>query len=160
MRRAPKKTDLNISDLRQCLRYDPSTGLLTRASSGKPAGFVGNRGYLRVKFQSREWLGHVLAWAYVHGYVPELEIDHINRNPADNSIGNLRLVTHVENMANRHIGPKFSPNNEPIPSGIYYNRRERRFKVGVYCSGKSKHVGTYTTLAEATLALSSFRYEA
>ena len=43
-----------------------------------------------------------VVYAFLHGSIPEgLEIDHIDRNPANNKPSNLRAVTHYENMQNR-----------------------------------------------------------
>lgn len=43
-----------------------------------------------------------MVWAWHYGEVPVgYEIDHINTNPFDNRIENLRLTTRSENIANR-----------------------------------------------------------
>ena len=44
---------------------------------------------------------HRLVWMVVHGEFPGDMIDHINGNPTDNRIENLRVVTHSVNMQNR-----------------------------------------------------------
>jgi HNH endonuclease len=45
-------------------------------------------------------LAHRLAWLYVHGIWPERKIDHINGNPCDNRLVNLRDVSQAQNMQN------------------------------------------------------------
>ena len=45
---------------------------------------------------------HRMVWAWHYGEVPiGYEIDHINTNPFDNRIENLRLTTRTENFANK-----------------------------------------------------------
>lgn len=44
---------------------------------------------------------HRLMWEVFYGKIPEgYEIDHIDRNPSNNALNNLRLVTHSENAKN------------------------------------------------------------
>jgi hypothetical protein len=52
--------------------------------------------------------GHRLVYSTFVGKIPyfdkkgkQLDIDHINQNKHDNSVGNLRLVTHSENCKNK-----------------------------------------------------------
>lgn len=44
---------------------------------------------------------HRAIWLLHHGEWPKHQIDHINRDPADNRIENLRDVTPLENVRNR-----------------------------------------------------------
>lgn len=148
-----KKTDLDIALLRKRMDYDPTTGILTWRDGGKVAGFVGNRGYLRVKFQRREWLAHVLAWAWAFGHVPKLQLDHINRVKTDNRLCNLRVVTPAQNMANRDVPKCTGPDGSPLPAGVQFNRLERKFKVTLRRNGRRLHLGTYPTANEAVQAL-------
>lgn len=58
------------------------------------------RGYLTGQLFGRAVLAHHIIWAFVHGYFPDGEIDHINGDTSDNSISNLRIVTRSENCRN------------------------------------------------------------
>lgn len=152
-----KKTALDIETLRLRLRYDADSGLLSWTKSGLRAGFVGNRGYVRVKFSGQEWLAHILAWALFYGVVPVLEIDHRNRDKADNRIKNLREVTRVENMANCGVVKRADPNGQVLPPGVIFNKRERRFKASSRHNGRRVHLGTFLTADEAIASLLSER---
>ena len=73
--------------------------------AGVSAGAVRPRdGYIQIAIRRKMYQAHRLAWLYVHGEWPRHQIDHINGNPADNRICNLRDVTQFENMQNLH-GP-------------------------------------------------------
>lgn len=44
---------------------------------------------------------HILKWVFFNGEIPEgYEIDHINGDKQDNTLSNLRCVTHFENCNN------------------------------------------------------------
>jgi hypothetical protein len=90
------------------LSYDPITGVFTwRESSsrgvriGSVAGNRTSRGYIRITISGKKYAAHRLAWLFVHGELPDAEIDHINLNPSCNKISNLRVATRSQNNANR-----------------------------------------------------------
>jgi hypothetical protein len=58
-------------------------------------------GYRTVNIMGLNYLAHRVVWSIVHGANPLHVIDHINGNRGDNRPGNLRDVTHAENMRNR-----------------------------------------------------------
>jgi hypothetical protein len=87
--------------LRQRLKYDPETGAIVCAKTGRTR--MANRaptGYLRGRVAGKLLYAHRVAWALHHGAWPEHNIDHVNRDKADNRIINLRDVPHTENMKN------------------------------------------------------------
>ena len=43
---------------------------------------------------------HAAVWAWHNGHFPSMQIDHLNGNPTDNRIGNLREVSGSENNLN------------------------------------------------------------
>ncbi len=54
--------------------------------------------------------------------MPGRDIDHINRDPADNRRGNLRVVTHAQNLMNS--GPRKGKQYK----GVYYRPKSKRFR--------------------------------
>lgn len=99
--------------LRELFDYNPETGRWTnntnrgtRARVGQPAGSLRKDGYVRIMINGYKYYAHRLAWAYVYGDYPEGEqpyIDHINGNPSDNRIINLKASSDGENMKNKKI---------------------------------------------------------
>lgn len=89
---------------------------------------------------------HRLAWLYVHGEWPDGELDHIDRNPGNNAIANLRLASTGQNGAN--TGPRLS--NSSGCKGISPTRVHRSkpwfARVG------SQFLGYFATAEEAARA--------
>lgn len=94
--------------LKELLHYDNATGVFTRkmwrggtSRAGSVAGAShGKSGYLQMSIDGRLYFAHRLAWLYEYGRWPEHLIDHINGDPADNRIQNLRDVPQIKNMQN------------------------------------------------------------
>jgi|APSaa5957512535_1039671.scaffolds.fasta_scaffold34604_2 hypothetical protein len=71
------------------------------APKGKEVGAPEKFGHLVVQFSEKKYKVHRVIWIMHNGDIPEgVFIDHINRDPADNKIENLRLTTRSENNRN------------------------------------------------------------
>lgn len=157
-----KKSKKNISQdqLKKILSYDSKTGVFvwlfrpsdSRAnkifnsrSGGKIAGITCPRGYVYIKTRPfGMFSASRLAWLYTHGDWPKNEIDHINGNPSDNRIENLREATRSENGANRAI----HKNNKSGFKGVTKKRNKwtacvainkKRFRLGSFDSPEEAH---------------------
>lgn len=99
--------NLNASRLRELFDYDPTTGIFTyrvsckRMQAGSIAGNITPRGYVRICIENKKYQAHRLAWLHSTGEWPELLIDHIDGNPANNRLANLRLASSAQNNRNR-----------------------------------------------------------
>jgi hypothetical protein len=97
-------------ELHKLLEYNLETGeffwkisVAKKIKPGKKAGQVCKiHGYETIGIKGKNYKSHRLAWMYVYGKWPEIEIDHINRIKTDNRICNLRDVTRSINNLNRN----------------------------------------------------------
>lgn len=106
-------TKITFDRLRELLHYEPETGLFRWrvdkvssggqivARSGAIAGGLNSIGYWQLVIDRNHYLGHRLAWFYVHGEWPSHQIDHVNRDTSDNRISNLRAATHAQQRGNQ-----------------------------------------------------------
>ena len=146
---------LTAEQLRSILDYDPETGIFTwkvRTSTsvkvGDVAGCLGGGGYLLIQLQSRKYKAHRLAWLYMCGSWPKDQIDHINRDRADNRISNLREVSHKQNHQNRSK----PSNNTSGHSGVSWYRRDSKWQATITHNYKDIHLGCFATIEEAIAA--------
>lgn len=128
--------------------YDPETGLFTR-KVGKAAGRViqpSANGYVYLRLSRILRRAHRLAWLYVHGTLPNGEIDHINRQRSDNRIVNLREGSGFLNMHNQGL----RSSNTSGFKGVY--RAGNRWTAQINAYGKTYRLGTFASAVEAAAA--------
>ena len=141
--------------LKELFHYDPEIGTFTwlvrpcnSMQAGNAAGTYDKNGYLRILYKGKLYMGHWLAWLYVYGKWPDNEIDHINGNPSDNRISNLRDVTRKQNMENK----KIYKNNKSGISGINWHKKKQRWIVRIGHFGKRISVGQFVNIEDAIVA--------
>jgi hypothetical protein len=129
---------MNQSRLKELLDYDPDTGVFlwkNRASSnadkGSIAGYL-NHGYRYIGIGNKRYAAHRLAWMYVTGEFPKLQIDHIDGNKDNNSISNIRDCSQSDNAKNMRLR---LDNKTGIP-GIRWDSIKRSWLVRTYYDGK------------------------
>jgi hypothetical protein len=107
-------------------------------------------GYMQLGLHGKNYFIHRLAWFYVYGYFPEGDIDHINRERADNRIANLREVSRSCNVKN-------APVRKDCKSGIrgvvcMPVGRKKKWHARICVNKKIILLGYYKTKLEAALA--------
>ena len=98
-----RKPRPSIDAIKQRLRYEPETGeffWLDGPMAGLRAGTVQHNGYRAIKVCDRLLLEHRMAFAFVYGEWPPINVDHVNGDRADNRMANLRCSTKSENSRN------------------------------------------------------------
>jgi hypothetical protein len=140
------KTILTAERLKEVVTYDPDTGAFMwkhnkkgGVRAGDLAGYTDTTGYIQIRIDMRLYKAHRLAWLYVHGEWPSLHIDHINGNPHDNRIENLRLADDHQNCANS----KISKNNKSGLKGVSWSKAKRRWTAHICVRRKRMWLGYF-----------------
>ena len=149
-----------IEIIKDCLALDslsPSGLRWVRSDRNKPnsnvdqvAGYRNEQGYYKVQVLGREYPCHqIVLW--LNGIFPSegcTEVDHIDRNPSNNTLRNLRWADRSTNIKNRStIGVLGWPYISPAPpSG---KRAKAQYKHPR--TKKKVHVGTFDDPYEAHL---------
>jgi len=100
-------------DFNEILKYDGETGKLfwkvspsRKMKVGDEAGCFNPRGAVEIIFKGKQYRAHRVIWEMLHGKPPVGTIDHIDGNPSNNRIENLRDVSLSENRRNSKISKR------------------------------------------------------
>ena len=145
-----KKYSIDVEHISTRLSYNPETGDFVwlvnnkgHRRAGDKAGHKNRRGYWIVKVDQVGYPAHRLAWAMYHGRDTDLEIDHIDGNPLNNRIDNLREATRAQNARNKK------------GSGVRFDQGRWLARVGI--NYKTVYLGRYETKEEAVAAVNGAR---
>jgi len=75
-------------------------------------------------------------------------IDHIDNNPANNNVKNLRWCSQNDNSCNRGR----TKNNKSGFKGVCFDKPLKKYRASIKINGKIKHLGYYETAEEASKA--------
>lgn len=151
------KTDITAEYVREILDYDPETGVFIRKVRTAQCNQAGDRadklvtnplcyGYRDITIKGKKYRAHRIAWLHHYGEWPKLEIDHINGEPGDNRIANLRDVSPRVNKENIHKARKHGRSGY---LGAHWNSQMGKWQGRIAVHGKTKHLGFYEDPADA-----------
>ena len=149
---------LTQAELQSILNYDPETGIFTRIKSrmsnkvNKVVGTLNKQNRVQISINAKIYKAHRLAWLYVYGEWPQI-IDHINGNPADNRICNLRECTTQQNNYNA----KLSKRNTSGIKGVRFDKDRNKWEANLRINGKRTRIGRFNTLEDAKNAIENAR---
>jgi len=154
------KHTVDIDWLRERLEYVPiesGSSLVWKVANGS-AVHAGDRAGTYRKTNGRWEIclfgklmqSHRVVWALCHGYFPDCQIDHIDRNPSNNRIENLRLAkrNELDNGQNR----KLNSNNTSGHVGVSYHSASEKWYAQIQANKKHKFLGFFMTKEEAIAA--------
>jgi len=118
--------------------------------AGAPAGW-NDVVYKRVEINRRAYLVHRIIYMMHHGYMPQF-VDHVNGNPQDNRIVNLRAASRSDN--NRNSAPKRCASGV---KGVSFDNKRGKWKAQLCYEGKQNYLGLYETLEEAAQVVQAAR---
>jgi hypothetical protein len=151
-----------LVNLHDYFSYNPETGVVAwkiarnnRVKIDEEAGSLNTFGYRRVYLFGKCYYTHRLAWFLYYGDWPEELIDHINGDPSDNRISNLREASSVQNSLNR----KRSIRNTSGVKGITWHKRDKRWQAILERNNRTIFIGYFKSLLDAKRAVEKRRLE-
>lgn len=147
---------LTAERLRDLFFYDPDVGEFIRkrgvqgCMAGSVAGYIESRGYAKITIDGIAYRAHRLAWLYVYGEFPSMDLDHINWNKSDNRIENLRIVTCCENQQNAPI----RKDNTSGYRGVSFDKSKGKWAASIAHKGVEKKLGHFGSAEDAGLSYS------
>ena len=154
---------MSATAIARYFRYDPETGdfwWLDRTVGdfsrpkdlaswrtrclGRQIAFSDQRGYKFTRLFGRKYYAHRLAIALATGEWPQGVVDHINRNPSDNRLKNLRDVSQAVNCKNAGRAPKSASGYRGV-----YPTKKGTWAVQIWSGGKAISLGRFKELSDA-----------
>ena len=120
----------------------------SKAQIGHVAGGKNLNGYIVISIKCKIYCAHRLIWLWHYGYVPENDIDHINRDRSDNRIENLREVSRSCNT--RNTGNYIT--NKSGVKGVHWYKPQGKWAAQIGLNGKIVNIGYYTDFLDAVCA--------
>lgn len=128
--------------------YEEKRGLLTH-KNGRQVGTKDAYGYLVLGHKGKSYKVHRIIWEMLNGAIPAgMVIDHINQNPSDNRICNLRLATKSLNAFNC----KVRADNKHKMTGVSWKKDKKRYKAYITINQKQIHLGYFREVSQAIKA--------
>jgi len=120
----------------------------SQAKIGEVAGTYKKNKYSQVMIDGKHYKTHRVIWLWHHGYMPECELDHINKVKSDNRIENLREVSKQCNA--RNCGNP--DNNTSGVKGIHTHESWGDvWRAYIVVNKKMCHLGSHKDFDEAVL---------
>lgn len=148
--------------LKEVLDYNRDTGeffwkkqISNRIKVGNLAGNY-SYGYREISIDKRPYKVHQLVWFLENGYIPENDLDHINRIRNDNRIENLREVSRQCNMRNSGL----RKDNTSGIKGVHWNKKDNAWESYITINQKRERLGRFQDFTEAVChRLAAEQYE-
>lgn len=147
--------NLTQEELKKYLHYSPETGIFTweinngnKAQKGTKAGYLTRMGYIHMTVNRKRYFAHRLAFLYMEGYLPENQVDHINRIRNDNRWCNLREVS----CSCNHRNSTTKKTNTSGIKGVHWDTVNKKWRANIYPNKKHINLGRFITKLDAAKA--------
>ncbi len=102
-----------------------------KVKKGQEAGCLTSHGYHRLMLDYKEYPTHRIVFMMHYGYMPKV-VDHIDGNPLNNCIENLRESCSQTNQYNRKLGK----NNTSGCKNVSFHKTRNLWQVHIRCAKK------------------------
>lgn len=127
----------------------PTTG---KVNVGDKLGSLSSNGYFQTTVFGKRYKVHRLIFMYHYGYFPVV-VDHIDGNPLNNSIENLRACSKLQNSYNKRM----FRNNKSGVTGVCWNERDKRWMARCGVNGVKHHLGYFENIEDAKKVVEEFK---
>lgn len=143
--------------LRELLDYNPETGIFRwrkdMRRGGIKAGSIAGRvrakdGRCEIWVQGRLYIAARLAWLYVYGEWPNLDVEHRDVDSTNNRISNLRLATRSQNNGNVPARAR----NKSGYKGVHWGKSHGKWVAMIQFQHKHKNLGLFDRIEDAAAA--------
>ncbi|MCC4260797.1 HNH endonuclease [Pseudomonas aestusnigri] len=155
---------LSAERLRHLLTYRPESGCFfwnVESRSGFKQSAINHMpgdeagtlrksdGRIVIRVDGRTYLRYRLAWLWVTGKWPTREIDHMDGDPSNDRISNLREVSRVLNQQNIRSPVKTKKSSQFL--GVFANKpgRAAPWRAAIQDRGRQIYLGAFMTEMEA-----------
>lgn len=104
----------------------------------------------------RAYQSHRLAWLWMTGEWPALQVDHKDTDRRNNRWSNLRLATRTENQWNANV----RGDNTSGYKGVSRPKGRTKWQAHITLGGRRKYLGTFDTAEDANQAATAARQAA
>lgn len=134
---------------RQHFDHNKGYAIHIRRFAEQEAGYLnvrknGDRRWM-ICLDGKMYLRYRIIWAMQHGEWPAAKLDHRDRNPLNDAVGNLRPATQSQNSAN---STKSKANTSGF-KGVFWRKKTKKWISHIRANGKTRYLGQYDTPEEA-----------
>ncbi len=115
-----------------------------RRKKNTQAGCKRKDGYKIIRINGAQYLSHRLIFKLIHNQEPEY-IDHIDQNPSNNNIENLRPINQSHNLHNTGLR---STNTSGV-KGVGWHKKGDKWRVRIVIDYQEAHLGFTNDFFEA-----------
>ena len=167
-RKGCERPTISFNDVNQLLRYEPESGKLfwlnrpieqfntkrawkswnARYSGIEAFRTIGSGGHFRGWIYNKQYLAHRVVWLMQTGDWPKADIDHIDGDPTNNRLSNLRDVSASVNLKNTGM----HRNNTSGVTGVSWSSAHKKWVASLMVNGCVKILGRFDDIQAAAEA--------
>ena len=111
------------------------------------------RGYYHIGLRKNDkqyyqYIHRLVGLAFIPNPSNKQTVDHIDNNPVNNNVSNLRWASFTEQQYNKEI----STNNTSGSKGVCFSKTSNKWIAYIYRNGKKIHLGLFTNKEDAIKA--------